>query len=375
MKIAVNTRLLLKNRLEGIGWFSYESLKRICISHPEHEFIFIFDHSYDSEFIFSDNVTPVVIGPPARHPFLYVLWFELSIPRVLKKHKADVFLSPDGYISLRSKVPSISVIHDLNFEFYPKDLPLLDRIYYRFFFPKFARKATRIITVSEYSKYDIHRLYKIENSKIDVAYNGVKEVYNPIEKARQQEVRQVISEGNPYFVFVGALHPRKNLEGLFKAFDLYKQRSSSNNKLVIVGNKQRWTRSIKQAYENMQFKKDVIFLGHLSPDRLNEVVASSIAMVYVSYFEGFGIPIIEAFMAETAVITSNVTSMPEVAGDAALIVDPFNTHEISEAMQLLATDAKQREMYIAKGKERAKLFSWDNTAKVIWESILKVNKS
>ncbi len=317
----------------------------------------------------------MVIGPPARHPFLYVLWFELSIPRVLKKHKADVFLSPDGYISLRSKVPSISVIHDLNFEFYPKDLPLLDRIYYRFFFPKFARKATRIITVSEYSKYDIHRLYKIENSKIDVAYNGVKEVYNPIEKARQQEVRQVISEGNPYFVFVGALHPRKNLEGLFKAFDLYKQRSSSNNKLVIVGNKQRWTRSIKQAYENMQFKKDVIFLGHLSPDRLNEVVASSIAMVYVSYFEGFGIPIIEAFMAETAVITSNVTSMPEVAGDAALIVDPFNTHEISEAMQLLATDAKQREMYIAKGKERAKLFSWDNTAKVIWESILKVNKS
>jgi glycosyltransferase involved in cell wall biosynthesis len=124
----------------------------------------------------------------------------------------------------------------------------------------------------------------------------------------------------------------------------------------------------------MKFKSDVVFLGHLSPDRLNEVVASSIAMVYISYFEGFGIPIIEAFKAETAVITSNVTSMPEVAADAALIVDPFNTHEVAEAMQQIAFDSELRASLIEKGKERAKLFSWDNTAKVIWESIVKVAK-
>ena len=374
MRIAINTRLLLKSRLEGIGWFTYESLKRICIAHPEHEFIFIFDRKYDDEFVFSDKVTPVVVGPQARHPFLYLLWFEFSIPKILKKYKADIFLSPDGYLSLKTNVPSISVIHDLNFEYYPKDMSSINLWYYKKMFPLFAKKAKRVITVSEYSKTDIHKLYGIDNSKIDVAYNGVKDVYCPLPSDTQNKVRIEISNSNKYFVFVGALNPRKNLVGLFKAFDIYKQSSQSATKLVIVGNKMRWTKKIQRTYEQMNFKTEVIFLGHLSPERLNQVVASSIAMVYVSYFEGFGIPIIEAFKAETAVITSNVTSMPEVAADAAFIVDPFNYSEIAEAMQKIEEDETLRNSFIEKGKLRAKDFSWDITAKVIWESIIAVSK-
>ena len=115
MRIAVNTRLLLKNKLEGIGRFSLETLSRIAISHPEHEFIFIFDRPYDKKFIFSQNIIPVVIGPQARHPFLFVLWFEISIPWVMKKYKADILLSPDGFLSLRCKKTCIVVDHDLLF--------------------------------------------------------------------------------------------------------------------------------------------------------------------------------------------------------------------------------------------------------------------
>ncbi len=371
MRIAVNTRLLLKNRLEGIGWFSYESLKRICIAHPEHEFIFIFDRPYDSEFIFSKNITPVVIGPPARHPFLFVLWFEFSVAYILKKYKADLFLSPDGYLSLRTKVPSIAVIHDLNFEYYPKDLPFFSRNYYRFFFPRFARKAKRIITVSNYSKNDISTLYHINTDKIDVAYNGVKDIYGPISKEGQQAIRDEISKGKNYFVFVGALHPRKNLVGLFTAFDLHKKQSLSKSKLVIVGNKQYWTKEIKTSYEQMYHKADVIFMGHLSPNRLNEVISSSLAMVYVSYFEGFGIPIVEAFKSQTAVITSNVTSMPEVAGDAALIIDPFDISDIAKAMNTIESNPDIRKQLIQKGVDRVKQFSWNHTAEAVWDSITK----
>ncbi|RLD44328.1 MAG: glycosyltransferase family 1 protein, partial [Bacteroidetes bacterium] len=320
------------------------------------------------------NVTPVVVGPQARHPFLYFLWFELSIPRILRKYKADVFLSPDGYLSLKTNVPSISVIHDLNFEYYPKDMSFIDLLYYKKMFPLFAKKAKRIITVSEYSKSDINKLYGISNSKIDVAYNGINEVYSPISSKEKEVVRTEISNGNKYFVFVGALNPRKNLVGLFTAFDIYKQNTKSKTKLVIVGNKMRWTKTIQETYEQMKLKAEVVFLGHLSPERLNQVVASSIAMVYVSYFEGFGIPIIEAFKAETAVITSNVTSMPEVAADAAFIVDPFNYNEIAAAMHQLEEDESLRTSLIEKGKRRAKDFSWDNTAKVIWESIRIVTK-
>ena len=372
LRIAVNTRLLLKGKLEGIGWFSYESLKRMCISHPEHEFIFIFDRPYDQSFIFSDNVTAVVIGPPARHPFLYLIWFEYSVTKVLKKYKADVFLSTDGYLSLSTDIPSIAVIHDLNFEHYPKDLPFLDLWYYKRYFPKFARKAERIITVSNYSKEDIHRLYNIPSTNIDVAYNGVNDVYRALTIKDQEIIRSEVSNNEKYFVFVGALHPRKNLIGLFKAFDYYKKNTNNNTKLVIVGSKQWWTKPIQNAYNNMEFKDDVIYTGHLSSERLNEVIASAIALVYVSYFEGFGIPIIEAFKTQTAVITSNVTSMPEVAGDAALIVDPFDYKDIASAMIKIDSDTELRKKLIAKGIERSKLFSWDNTANTIWETILKV---
>src|SRR5512139_2040469 len=100
MRIAVNTRLLIKDKLEGIGWFTYETLKRITRKHPEHEFIFLFDRPFDKEFIFAQNIIPVIITPEARHPILWYLWFEYSVPRALKKYKADIFLSPDGYLSL-----------------------------------------------------------------------------------------------------------------------------------------------------------------------------------------------------------------------------------------------------------------------------------
>ena len=123
MKIAVNTRLLLKGKLEGIGWYTYETLKRIVEQHPEHDFYFLFDRAYDESFIFSKNVKPIILYPQARHPFLFWIWFEISVYRFLKNNNIDIFVSPDGYLSLRTKIPSLAVIHDLNFEHYPHDLP------------------------------------------------------------------------------------------------------------------------------------------------------------------------------------------------------------------------------------------------------------
>lgn len=374
MVVAVNTRLLLKNKLEGIGWFTHESLKRMVLAHPEHQFIFLFDRAYDPEFIFAANVKPVVVFPQARHPLLYIIWFEMMLPRILRKYKVDVFVSTDGFVSLRSKIPSIAVVHDLNFEHYPQHLPSLVLKYLKFFMPRFARHAGRIVTVSEYSKKDIERQYKIESSKIDVAYNGVNESYSPMDEETQSQVRNELTGGQPYFYFVGALHPRKNLEGLFKAFDLYKMKQPNNTKLVVVGNKMWWTPSIKERYEQMKYRDSVVFLGHQSPERLNQIVASGIALVYVSYFEGFGIPIVEAFKAQTAVITSNVTSMPEVAGDAALLVDPSQPQQIAEAMFLIENDVQLREQLISKGLERVKNFSWDTTSQILWNSIEKLHQ-
>lgn len=371
MEIVVNTRLLLKNKLEGIGWFTFETLKRITNDHPDDHFIFLFDRDFDEDFIFSDNITPLILSPQARHPFLYYLWFEFSVAAILNRLKPDLFLSPDGYLSLKSNCKQLAVIHDINYEHYPMDVPFLERKYYQHFFPKFAQKATRIATVSEFSKNDIVETYKINPSKIDVVYNGCNESYTPINDITKQQTKLKFSQNCDYFLFVGALHPRKNISRLFQAFDKFKNDQPSTIKMVIVGVKYYWTREIKHTYLNMKHKEDVVFTGRLSTEDLKNVLGSALAMTYVPYFEGFGIPILEAMNCDTPVITSNITSMPEVAQDAALLVDPFSVESIANAMLYIYKDEDMRNRLIQKGRKRKLDFSWDKTATALWESIEK----
>ncbi len=366
---------MLHGKLEGIGWFTFENLKRMTMSHPEHEFYFIFDRPYRKEFIFSSNVKPIVIGPQARHPVLYFIWFELSVRYILKKIKADIFLSPDGYLSLGTKTPTLTVFHDLNFEHYPADLPAFERFYYRTFFRKYARKATRIATVSEFSKHDIISQYGIDPDKIDVVYNGANEMYAPVDEATRIDTLNKFSGGNPFFFFVGALHPRKNLVNLFRAFDLFKASDEKQTKLLIAGARKWWTGEIAGVYDNMKHRDDVVFAGRLETKDMLNVMAAALALTYVSYFEGFGIPIVEAFRCGTPVITSNITSMPEIAGDAALLVNPFDPEDIADAMSKLSSDKDLREKLIQAGSERAKVFTWDKSAIRLWEAVEKVVKS
>jgi len=375
MKIAVNTRLLLKDKLEGIGWFTYESLKRITTQHPEHEFIFIFDRKFNDEFIFSDNVTPVILFPQARHPFLYCWWFDRSIPRLLNKLQPDLFLSPDGFLPSHPKTRTLAVFHDLNFEHYPEDLPFLTRTYYRHYFPKFAQSATRIATVSEYSKQDIISQYRVPADKIDVVYDGASESFHPLTKDEKLVTLQHYTDGKPYFVFIGSLHPRKNLANLFTAFDLFKKANPSDVQLVIVGARKWWTSEIDQAFQRMNFSNDVIFTGRLTPDHLHMVLGSALGLAYVSYFEGFGIPIVEAFRCGTPVITSSVTSMPEVAGEAALLVNPFDPESIAVAMYKIYQYETLRNELGERGYQRKDLFTWQKTADRLWESIEKTIKA
>jgi glycosyltransferase involved in cell wall biosynthesis len=371
MIIAVNTRLLLKERLEGIGWFAYETLKRITQNHPEHQFIFIFDRKYSSEFIFSDNIKPVVAFPQSRHPLLWYLFFDWGIPLVLRKYKPDIFLSPDGWLSLRTKVKSLPVIHDLNFFHYPNFAPWLSRRYYYYYFPRFIRKATRIATVSEFSKSDIAGQFDVNPGKIDVVYNGARDVLTPLDEKVQEGVRMKYTDGCPFFLFIGLIHRRKNVDNLIKAFDEFKQSVTSNVKLLIVGSRKYWDEEIQTAYDNSQFKEDIIFTGRMETEELNKVVASATALVYASHFEGFGVPILEAMYCDVPVITSKVSSMPEVGGDAAIYVDPDSVDSIKEAMLKVFCDMNLRNLLIEKARIQRSKFTWDKTAGLLWQSIEK----
>ena len=148
MRIAVNTRLLLKGKMEGMGWFAFEVLKRMVEQHPEDQFLFLFDRPYDKQFVFGENVETRVLFPPARHPILWYIWFEISVKRALSKWKPDVFFSPDGYASLSTTVPQAMVTHDLAFIDYPQYIPKTVAAYYRFFCPKYVEKAQRVMFLS-----------------------------------------------------------------------------------------------------------------------------------------------------------------------------------------------------------------------------------
>jgi glycosyltransferase involved in cell wall biosynthesis len=371
MKIAVNTRLLLKDKMDGIGWFSYETLKRITQNHPEHQFDFLFDHEPAEDFIFSKNVKAKVFYPKTRHPLLLKLWLNISVTDFLQKTKPDLFLSPDGFLPLSYKGKMLTVIHDLNFIHYPEKLKGGWGKYYSEHFPKAAATATRIATVSEFSKSDIAKQFAISPDKIDVVYNGASDIYKPIGEEEKRKVKEKYSHGEDYFLFVGSLYKRKNIKNLLLAFEQFKNSSASKMKLLVAGRRIWWSEEIDEAYSKMKFKDEVIFTGRLPLDELAKLTAAAYALTYVSLFEGFGIPLVEAMSCDVPVITSNVTSLPEIAGDAALLVNPESADSIAEAMTRLAADSALRNSLIEKGRVQRKKFSWEKSADLLWQSVEK----
>lgn len=365
MKIAINTRFLLKNKLEGIGMYTHEIVRRVVQFMPEHQFYFLFDRKHDASFIYADNCTPIEIFPPARHPFLWYWWFEKSVPRYLKQHSIDVFFSPDGFCSLSTDAPQLLTIHDLGFEHYRQHTPFLVQQYYRHFTPKYCQKAAKILSVSEFTKQDIIQQYHIQPEKIEVVYNGfdaigIDEKPNSIPSTYINRCSQ-----QPYFIFVGAIHPRKNVLQILKSFEQFKASTAYTHQLVLIGRDAWMNNELNQYLEQMHYKNDVIKIDVIDRISLLHIFKNATALVYPSWFEGFGIPLIEAMNLGVPIITSNVSALPEIAANAALYVHPSNTDELCNALKKITEDTTLRDTLIKNGKVNAARFNWDTSAKKV----------
>ncbi len=367
MRIAVNTRFLRKDYLEGYGNFLYELFRRITENHPEHEFIFVFDRPFDTKFVFGENVIPVVTGPAARHPLLWKYWYDYKVPALLKKYKVDLFVSCDGFCSLRTGVPQCLVLHDLAFLHFPAGIPRNQLAFYKKYTPQFIRKATTLATVSEFSKKDILAHYPEAAGKIKIVYNGIKPLFRPYSWEERETVKKQYTGGKDYFVYTGAIHPRKNLVGLLKAFSLFKKRQQSAMKLVITGRLAWKNEFFTESLKTYKYRNDVLLTGYLPEEELAGITASAYAMVYPSLFEGFGVPVAEAMQSSVPVITSAGSAMEEMAGDAALYADPLDHSALAEQMMRLYKDERLRGELVAKGTERARAFNWDESAARFWE--------
>jgi len=374
MRIAVNTRFLQKNKLEGFGYFIHELLQRITQEHTEHEFLFVFDRPFDASFIYAKNITTKVVGPQARHALTFKIWYDIQFTLAAKKFKANIILSLDGFCSLTTTIPQILAVHDLAFIHHPTYIPFWHLWYYKLFQKKFIQKATQVVTVSEFSKKDIVQQYGISEQKISIIYNAARTSFVPINFEDKEYAKRHYAQGCEYFLFVGGIHPRKNLLQLLKAFSVFKKRQLSSMKLLVAGRLAWHYDDVLEKLKTYKYRDEVILLDYLPERELAKITAAAYALIYPSYFEGFGVPIIEAMQCGVPVACSNTSSMPEAGGEAALYFNPNNETEIAEQMMVLYKNEQLRSNLIEKGFTQAAKYNWNHSAKQLWQIIEQTAK-
>jgi len=260
-------------------------------------------------------------------------------------------------------------VHDLIPLMHPEQVPWWSRDYYRYFIPRYLRRADRLVAVSGFTKKTVLKVSDVDPDKISVIYNGCRANFRPLPEIEKSEVRQRFSEGAAYFFYSGAIHPRKNIPRLIRAFDLFKKHTGAPVKLLLAGRFAWETGAVKDAFDQAGFAQDIHFLGYVGETDLPRLTAGALALVNVSLSEGFGLPILEAMYCDTPVICSNSSSLPEVAGDAARLVDPLSEEAISRALEELYSDAAQRARLIARGREQRRQFDWDVAAGQVYECL------
>ena len=371
MNIAIGARTLHENPGDGIAWFTYEVIRRMVKDHPSDRFYLITDKRYKNLPVEGDNVEYIHRGPRNRHPLIWYFWHQFIVPPVLKRIRADVFIGPDGVIPLGCKVPCIPVIHDLDYFHRPEDIPFFTRNFYRHFFARYACQAARIATVSSYSSKDISTTYDIDETKIDIISNGVSELFSPCSEEEREQTMREVTGGRPFFLFVGNFSPRKNVVTLVRAFERFCRRTGLDYCLVLAGSRLYLNDELGSVIRDSEYRGSVIFTGRVDRTKLRLLYGSSAAFVFVPWFEGFGIPVIEAMRCGTPCIVSDNTSLPEVSGGAALPVSAADTEAIAEAMRRLVSDKSLCHQLTQAGLINVKRYTWDETASAMWRCILK----
>lgn len=302
------------------------------------------------------------------------LWTHLRLATELWRYPPDVLFVPAHVLPLYCPVPAAVTVHDLGYRHYPEAHPRFDRWYLDWTTRRHTRTAQHIVADSSATKQDLTNFYGADPARISVVYLGRDECLKPVTDPQTIDTvkRRYHIEGE-YLLYLGTLHPRKNLVRLVDAFhQVLQQRQRQHLKLVIAGKRGWLYNEIFGRVQQWGLTKRVIFPGYVATEDKPALLTGALAYVFPSLYEGFGLPVLEAMACGVPVLTSNISSLPEVAGSAALLVDPHSTDEIAAGISRLVTDADLRGRLVAQGYQQIKKFSWSKAASQVLEILKKI---
>lgn len=379
MNIGVDIRPLMDSARTGVGEYTYEFLNALFKIDSQNQYFLFYNSAKDVSSNIpkwpQDNVHFIETKYPNKFfnlAMLFLKWPKLDKLIVKKSNinnlKLDYFLATNlNFLALSKKVKYIFTIYDLSFEFFPDCFCFKRRLWHKILAPKKqCQKADIILTPSENTKRDVVNKYKINPEKIKVLYPGLSSVFNSEKSVNIDEVKKKYNLPPKFVLFLGTVEPRKNIIGLIEAYKKSKILDDLCS-LVIVGAKGWNTESIMEKIQNTPGVK---YIGYIEAQDKPTLYSLAELFIFPSLYEGFGFPVLEAIASGTAVITSNRSSLPEVAGSASYLVNPNNTDEIARGIKLLYKNLEIRKLLIEKGKENISKFNWHTTAEQFLQIII-----
>lgn len=363
IKIGIDARMF-SDAFTGIGRYNYELTRRFFELRPDVEWVLFLNDPEFSKFDFPDCVRKVCVN--AHH---YSVAEQVKFLRVLNKERCDLvwfthFNMPLGYI--RSCVVTI---HDTTISFFPgkKMGQWWRRLAYKTVITTAVARAKKIITVSRNTRDDVVRLFNVATSKVKPVWNGLSSDFGPCSEQAQSSVRKKFNLPEQFLLYTGVWREHKNLVRLIEAFGEIRK-NNPEVQLVITGRRDPHYPEVLNTVKDLGLQDAVRFVGLVDFEDLKTLYSAATVYVFPSLYEGFGLPPLEAMAAETPVVASNASAIPEVCGDAAEYFDPTSVEEMTKKISFLLSNEKRRKELVVLGKERIKKFSWDVAA----EQTLKI---
>ena len=370
MIVAVNTIPVGKNTPITLNNYIYEAFTRIAQQHPGNTFLFILDRPYP-EITFAGNIIPVVMRPAGPPSWWWKLWYNFKLPFLVKKYNADVLVTGEVSSSLL-KIPQCLVIERPVFSHDHTFVKRNNLRFHRRNTRHFLQKVTKIIATSQACKTKILNHFEMGNNKIELIRSGIDPIFRQEAIAERENVKQQYTGGNEFFLITIGEDNRPDLLQLLKAFSIFKKRLKSNMQLLIIDTDKQQVDTFAKSLRLYKFGDAVQHIHSLSKTETANITAAAYAMIHTAQYDYSGYPVLQGLKSGVPVITDNSGALPEIVGDAALFIESTDPASLAEKMMLLYKDERLRNELVIKGIEKAKNYNWEETARLLWEVVVKI---